>query len=326
MKKISTLFLAMAFSMGMQAQFSISPSPNPADVVNNILLGEGVAVSNVIFTGDPLQLGAFSGLSGVAIPSGVILSSGAVQAANDGSSVLSSTTNQNDADLLTVANSVALLIGQDFSAYAVKDVAALEFDFVTLGNNVNFNFVFGSNEYLEYVNTSFNDVFGFFISGPGISGPYANGAENIAVVPNSDPQLPVTISSVNNVINSESYIDNPNHIDLFVDGYTTMFTASMGNLIPGEVYHIRLAIADANDAILDSFVFLEAGSFSSSVEANGSPVDFDNDGFVDVNDLFVLIANYGCTGVGCPADVNGDQIVNILDVQVFIAAFGGSVD
>jgi hypothetical protein len=310
----------------MRAQFSISPAVNPADVVSNILLGEGVAVSNVTFVGDPLQLGAFSGLSGVAIPSGIMLSTGAVTAANDNFSLLNNNGGAGDADLLSVANSVPPLIGQGFSVFSVHDAASLEFDFVTLGNNVNFNFVFGSDEYLEWVNSSYNDVFGFFISGPGITGPYSNQAVNIAVVPGSDPQLPVTISSVNDQINSTSYIDNPNQLNLYVDGYTTMFTASLDNLIPGEVYHIKIAIADGSDAALDSFVFLEAGSFSSSVEANGSPVDFDNNGFVDVNDLFVLIANYGCTGVGCPADVNGDQIVNILDVQVFIAAFGGSVD
>jgi hypothetical protein len=325
MKKISTLILATFLVVSVKAQFNITPAPDPENAVSDILLGEGVAVSNVTFVGDPNQLGTFTGLSGVALPSGIMLSSGAVVSANDGVSVLSTYTPSADTDLLSVANSVPALIGQGFYVSSIYDAASLEFDFVTLGSSLNFNFVFGSDEYLEWVNSSFNDVFGFFISGPGIEGPFANGALNIAVVPQSDPQLPVTVSSVNNSINSDHYIDNFNQLNLNVDGYTTMFTASLENLTPGEVYHIKLCIADGSDAILDSYVFLEAGSFSSSVAANGSPVDFDNDGFVDVNDLFVLIANYGCTGA-CPADVNGDQIVNIMDVQVFIAAFGGSVD
>jgi hypothetical protein len=326
MKKIKTLVFAILIASGVNAQLAITPSTNPEDVVNNILLGEGVAVSNITYTGNPMQLGSFSGLSGVSIPSGIIMSTGSVYAAIDQNATLDTYTSGNEPDLLSVANSVGPLINQYIEVSSVNDVASLEFDFVTLGNNVNFNFVFGSDEYLEWVNSSYNDVFGFFISGPGISGIYANGAVNVAVVPSSDPQLPVTISSVNDVLNGSSYIDNLSQANLSVDGYTTMFTAALEDLIPGEVYHIKIAIADGTDMALDSFVFLEAGSFSSSVEANGSPVDFDNDGFVDVNDLFVLIANYGCTGVGCPADVNGDQIVNILDVQVFIAAFGGSVD
>ena len=54
--------------------------------------------------------------------------------------------------------------------------------------------------------TLFNDVFGFFISGPGIVGPYAsppafpNGSINIATFQsqeaNNGVELPITISSV----------------------------------------------------------------------------------------------------------------------------------
>ena len=71
---------------------------------------------------------------------------------------------------------------------------------------------FGSSEYFEWENTQYNDVFGFFISGPGISGPYSsppgfpNGSINIATVPNSNPPLPITISSINNVLNNNYYI------------------------------------------------------------------------------------------------------------------------
>lgn len=56
-----------------------------------------------------------------------------------------------------------------------------------------------------YVCSQYNDAFGFFISGPfdengnfvnigGIT-PYIN--ENIAIIPGSDPELPVTINTVN---------------------------------------------------------------------------------------------------------------------------------
>ena len=120
-----------------------------------------------------------------------------------------------DADLLNVANSVPPLIGQTFSVSSVNDLCILEFDFEAGGDSISFNYVFGSDEYLTYVNTQYNDIFAFFISGPGISGPFASpagfpdGAVNIAEVPDSDPQLPVTISSVNNVTNVEYYINNP---------------------------------------------------------------------------------------------------------------------
>ena len=84
--------------------------------------------------------------------------------------------------------------------------------FEATGDSIRFNYVFGSDEYLTWVNTQYNDIFGFFLDGPGIDGPYANDAVNLAEVPDSDPQLPITISSVNNVTNSEFYINNnPNN-------------------------------------------------------------------------------------------------------------------
>ena len=148
-----------------------------------------------------------------------------------------------------------------------------------LGDSISFNYVFGSDEYLTYVNTQYNDIFAFFLSGPGITGPYAapagfpNGAINIAQVPESDPVLPVTISSVNNVTNSEYYVDNAGQAGICTNGYTTTFTAS-ASVQCGETYHIKLAIADGSDTALESFVVLEAGSFSSNavnLEADAVP-------------------------------------------------------
>ena len=105
-------------------------------------------------------------------------------------------------------------------------------------------------------------MFGFFISGPGITGPYSapagfpNGSVNIATVPNSTPALPITISSVNNVLNNQYYIDNQNTNPQTVlcNGFTTVFTAK-AQVQCGETYHIRLAIADGTDGALDSWFF-----------------------------------------------------------------------
>ena len=45
-------------------------------------------------------------------------------------------------------------------------------------DTVRIDYVFGSEEYLEFVGTSFNDVFAFWVSGPGIPDPV-----NIATIP-----------------------------------------------------------------------------------------------------------------------------------------------
>ena len=72
---------------------------------------------------------------------------------------------------------------------------------------------------------------------------FPNGAINLAVVPDSDPELPITISSVNNTLNSEYYINNPSNIDVCSDGFTVNLTVS-NTVLCGETYHIKLAIAD----------------------------------------------------------------------------------
>ena len=128
---------------------------------------------------------------------------------------------------------------------------------------------FASEEYLTFVNSSFNDVFAFLISGPGITGPYASppafpgGAINIAVVPNTNPVLPVTISTVNDQINSQYYNhDSMTTVSAF-NGYTDVFTAT-AIVQPCNVYHIKLAIADGTDQSYDSGVLFEAGSFDAT--------------------------------------------------------------
>ena len=68
-----------------------------------------------------------------------------------------------------------------------------------------FNYVFASEEYLEYVG-SINDAFGFFLSGPNpAGGNYVN--VNLAIVPGT-ANTPVTIDNVNDATNSNYYIDN----------------------------------------------------------------------------------------------------------------------
>jgi len=155
------------------------------------------------------------------------------------------------------------MIGQTFNVSSVNDVCILEFDFIATGDTVKFNYIFGSDEYLEWVNSSFNDIFAFFLSGPGLAGPYEDNAVNIASVPETDPALPVTVSSVNDQINDEYYIDNFNNDNICQDGYTQKLEA-ISVVQCGETYHIKLAIADGTDTALESIVILEAGSFSSN--------------------------------------------------------------
>ena len=242
--------------------------------VNQILLGNGIQAFNITYTGGASQLGHMTNGEGVfSVDEGLVLSSDAAEnlgCTGPGFCQDCLGTGFVDSDLLTVANSVPPLIGQNFSVGSVNDGCVLEFDFVAAGDTVSFNYVFGSDEYLTWVNTAYNDVFAFFLSGPGITGPYDSppgfpgGAVNIASVPNTNPQLPITISSVNNVTNSQYYVNNPGStVAPCINGYTLPFTA-MHEVQCGETYHIKLAIADGSDTALESIVVLEAGSFQSN--------------------------------------------------------------
>ena len=279
---VLAVFFTNTFSVSF-SQMNVSQTMTPTQYVNDVLLGEGVTATNVQFSGSMEQIGYLTGGTGFSLESGVILSTDLATnpATCNPTGGCATCGGAGDPDLLTVANSVPPLIGENFNVSGVFDVCILEFDFQPSGDFVSFNYVFGSDEYLTYVNSPYNDIFGFFLSGPGITGPYASpagfpdGSINIATVPDTDPELPITISSVNNVTNPEFYIDNPNATeDPCINGYTVPFTASHP-VSCGLTYHIKLAIADGSDNWLESIVVLEEGSFGSPIptdyEASASP-------------------------------------------------------
>lgn len=131
------------------------------------------------------------------------------------------------------------------------DACMFEFDIIPQGDSLRFKYSFASEEYLEWVNSPFNDVFGFYISGPNVGTNV-----NIALVPNTGQV--VAINTVNHLSNTQYFYNNQNPFGQFVqyDGFTVNLVAAIGNLIPCEVYHLKLIIADGSDRIYDSGVFV----------------------------------------------------------------------
>lgn len=280
MRKLLGLASLLLVASLSYSQVLVDQSLTPEEYVNDILLGSGIQASNITFIGSIIQLGHMTGGAGTDFPldAGIVLST--ADAANiqlpDGfANVPFGEGVSGDPDLLSIANSVPPLIGQSFTVNSVNDLCILEFDFVATGDTMKFNYSFGSDEYLEWVNSQYNDIFAFFLSGPGITGPYdspagfPDGAVNIAQLPETDPALPVTISSVNDQINSAFYIDNVANNMIAIDGFTVKLEA-VSQVECGGTYHIKLAIADGSDTALESIVILEAGSFESNavVEVN----------------------------------------------------------
>ncbi len=299
------------------------------DVVTS-LLGQGVSVSNVQLKGAAIGAGVFEGGAGsVGFGRGIILSSGGVPDAagpNDSDNTSTSRGDAGDPDL-------TLLSGQ-----ATHDASVIEFDFVPSGSQVSFRYVFGSEEYNEFVASQFNDSFGFFIDG-----------QNWALVPSTNQ--PVTINTINggipfgspNAANPTLYRNNDLSdgspaINIEADGLTVVLTLT-ANVTPNVSHHMKLAIADAQDFSFDSWVFIEGGSFHA-VENCTNGVDDDNDGLVDAADpdcqvcQEVLIAGvaslgapFGLLSCEAPAGV-GDEtagfVAPLLDLQEgFEARLGG---
>lgn len=145
------------------------------------------------------------------------------------------------------------------------DACVIELDIVPTSDTLSFNYVFGSEEYDEYVGSKFNDVFGFFISGKGITGD-----RNLAVLPGTD--IPVSINTINDghpennsvqKSNPSFYVRNTDgHIAIEYDGLTRLMEIRQP-VTAYETYHIKMAIADVADDALDSGVFIEGQSFIS---------------------------------------------------------------
>ena len=261
-KKIILALTAILIVSTADAQLTTNTAFTPTQLVQNILVGAGITVTNVTYTGDSLARGSFNGSStNIGFANGIMLSSGVIDSARGGNDSPSTTTifgtSSADPDLAGIASS------------SVNDAAILEFDFVPVSDSIKFKYVFGSEEYMEFVNSGFNDVFGFFISGPNPGGGNYVG-QNIALVPGTT--TPVTIDNVNLNLNGLYYFDNgnglstggtaPNGLTIEYDGFTTPLTAKAW-VTCGQTYHIKIAIADIGDGAYDSGVFLQGGSFSS---------------------------------------------------------------
>lgn len=264
----------LAFSGELRAQLTTSNAKSPEELVQDVLAGEGVQVFNVQYRGYNKQRGEFWGPSNIGLDYGVIISTGTILNEKDGDTQKGPMgPNNNNGGISTAFTPI--IRDQDLADLANRplnqtfDVAALEFDFIPEGDSIIFRYVFASEEYpfdfLSNNGLAINDVFGFFISGPGIIG-----TQNIALL--DDGATVVSPVTVNANTNSEYYIDNgdgfpntPQFTNPFVtnfDGFTIVMTAK-AKVIPCETYRLKLAVCDIRDEKFDTGVFLEANSLRS---------------------------------------------------------------
>jgi gliding motility-associated-like protein len=314
----------------------VNTAQTPTQLVNNVLLGFGVTASNITINGSPLNANtpvsnvtSFTN-SNPSFPfnAGLLLTTGNGIGAQGPNSQTSFTNNtpatpnvSADPHLNAIANG------------NVTNGAVLEFDFIPSGDTMSFRYIFGSDEYPEFSPSSFNDAFGLFLWGPGISGPYAlagypAGGANVAILP--DGITPVTINNVGDASNTQYYVFNDNGSTygtaIQYDGTTVVLTAA-ASVQCNQTYHIKLAISNVGDQAYDSGVFLEAGSFASdAVAVTVATVSGDTtivEGCTDANFIFTrpigqlddtLMINYTITGDA----VEGVDFNSLPDTIIFL--------
>lgn len=231
---------------------------NPCADVSNVTSSTGIDFSD----GTP-GIGYFNAENTtLSIPEGIMLSSGDVNNAPGPT--------QNNSDGFTGwpgDSDLDDLAASQGSNNGTNNASIIEFDFVPYTDHISFDYLLASSEYGTFQCT-YADVFGFFLTDED------GNTQNIAVIPDSN--TPVAVTTVrDNTYNSSCASANEEYFDKYYGtpnglpgvanpvsfrGYTVKLTAE-ADVVPGQTYHIKLALADYSDTSYDSAVFLEAGSF-----------------------------------------------------------------
>ena len=262
MKNIAIL-LSFVFSISLNAQIVITPGGTAMALVQAIV-GPGITVSNPILNCGSVSFGLFSngntGTGNIGIGNGVLLTTGrAIDAANTASISVDYNSNNSPYIGSNAADPDLILIDTN----VIINTCKLEFDLVPICPNMKIEYVFASEEYPDYVCSTFNDAFGFFISGPGIIGvqniakiPATNIAVAINAINSGNPGIAGNLNGCTSLAYSNLFYNNSAGAQIVYGGFTIPLVAST-TITPCQTYHLKIVIADAEDAAFDSGVFLE---------------------------------------------------------------------
>lgn len=282
----SIYFLLSLSSSNAQNAVSVDTSISHEHLIQDEFLKGGIEIKNISYQGSRQALGLFSYKSNLfPLSSGIILSTGRASDITGPNYSI-----KNSGIFLSPGDSILNVISKGWT----MDACVIEFDFIPSSENIAFDFVFGSEEYPEYVNSVFNDVFAFIVTNTETKERF-----NIAYLPST--REPITVNNVNHLKNKEYYIDNPapnilymmekedeingkqsrkkqEEIDRYnqslikcrtklceeieYDGFTKVITAR-AKVVPFQTYHFKIGIADVTDAQYDSGVILKSHSFKS---------------------------------------------------------------
>ncbi|MDP2412877.1 choice-of-anchor L domain-containing protein [Daejeonella sp.] len=221
MKKYLFLLVAVLFSAANSfAQIRLS-SIKVDEWVKKNFSGQGVVIGNIKFKGYPLSTLSYTSTGNILqVQKGLILSTGnSFNVAGYNNSHNQSSTFGDILSPQTDPDLSAIVSGKLF------DICSVEFDFVPMDNSIQFNYQFGSDEYPEYVDSPYNDVFAFIVSDE-------SSTKNIALIPGSG--VPVSINTVNFKLNQDHFIDNNLYKQVVIKRQEPLKSTYKGTL-PGRV-------------------------------------------------------------------------------------------
>ncbi|MFV8325464.1 choice-of-anchor L domain-containing protein [Flavobacterium sp. ZS1P14] len=285
MKRVKTilfyiLICCSIFSAAGQS-ISVNDSYTAQQLVANILVnGSCATISNAIATGDTFTAGKksyayFNNQAGsFPFTEGVLLSSWSSKY-SEGPFLREPTNGPNSGASTWLGD---LDLEQALGITDTRNATVLEFDFVSLTNQISFNYLFASNEYQDDFPCHYSDGFAFLIKETGTT-TY----QNLAVIPGTT--TPVSSQNIHPLINTFNSTTGPkpgcpaindtyfgglntsptNTSPINYSGQTVVMNAQT-NVIAGKMYHIKLVIADQGGNFYDSAIFLQAKSFSPKID------------------------------------------------------------
>ncbi|WP_282031327.1 choice-of-anchor L domain-containing protein, partial [Winogradskyella eximia] len=248
------------------------------ELIQDVLFGSDCAnVSNITFStgssfdsGQPNGIGYFT-MDGDEFPfdEGVLMSTGhAIAAAGPNNNLMSAGGGAWPGDY-----NLDNILGVDS-----RNATIIEFDFVPYSPNISFDFLMASEEYTGAIGgtdeCNFSDAFAFFLTDSN------DNTTNLAVIPNTNTPILTTnvhpqntqCAAINEAYFGEYITENLPPMNF--NGRTAVFTAQSPVNI-GEIYHIKLIVADDRDSQYDTGVFLKAGSFDIGELSLGEDITID---------------------------------------------------
>ncbi|WP_179346333.1 T9SS type B sorting domain-containing protein [Winogradskyella ursingii] len=280
-KRSLSLILCLLCYVNFAQQISVDNTISPQSLIENTLIQGCVEVSNIAseINGNSIGIGSYGYFerhnSNFPFENGIVLSTGNANAAGNGQN--NETLNDGNPSWTTDEDlETALGITETLNA------TSIEFDFRSISNTIQFNYILASEEYFSNFPCNYSDGFAFLIREAGTTNPYTN----IALVPGTN--LPVNTNTVHDEIvgfcdaENGQYFEGYNIGDTNYNGRTTVLSAT-ATIQPNVVYQIKLVIADQTDENYDSAVFIEGNSFNAAVDLGDDITTCASDVLLDGN-------------------------------------------